>query len=186
MARDVMIVAGCAAATYAWLCATVAPIASGVGAAARLRSPVAWSALALATGGAIVWTFIAAAALFIVMMLQPRVGLALVGGSAWLPGVVAGAACWIWHGAATRRLPRIGSDFEVATALAIVALVNDDPATLSRVEGLYREHAAHDAVRTTRFARRGSHDGSTVLGFYGSGGSNARTAEPQNRRTVEP
>lgn len=142
MSQDLVIVATSAAAIYGWLCAVVPPAARAARSAVTRRTSDAWNALALAGGGAIVWTLIPAAALFIAMMLEPRAGLALVGSTVWLAGAVAGAACWICHAAATRQVPRIGSDFEVATALAIVALVDDDPLTLSRVERIYRESAA--------------------------------------------
>jgi hypothetical protein len=144
MARDLVIVGSSAAAIYGWLCAVVPPAAHALRMALVRRTSASWSALALAAGCAVLWTCIAAAALFIGMMLEPHAGLALVGSSGWLPGVVAGAACWLCHAAAARRMPRIGSDFEVASVLALVALLNDDPFTLSRVEDLYRQNAAPD------------------------------------------
>lgn len=144
MARDLIIAASSAAAIYGWLCAVIPPLAHGARAALVRRTAASLSALALAGGAAILWTCIPAAMLFIGMMLEPRAGLALVGSAAWLPGVVAGAACWVCHAAAARCMPRIGSDFEVATVLALVALVNDDPLTLARVEEMYRQSAAPD------------------------------------------
>ena len=165
MSQDLVIVATSAAAIYGWLCAVVPPAVHAARTAITRRTPAAWNALALAAGGAILWTVIPLAALFIIMMLEPRAGLALARSTIWLAGAVSGAACWMCHAAATRHVPRLGSDFEVATALAIVALVDDDPTTLSRVERIYRESAAPE---------------DTVLRFYGSGfyGSNRRTVEP--------
>lgn len=142
MSQDLVIVATSAAAIYGWLCAVVPPGVHAAWAAVTRRTSAAWHALALAAAGAIVWTVIPAAALFVGMMLEPRAALAVVSSTVWVAGAVAGAACWICHAAATRQVPRIGSDFEVATALAIVALVDDDPATLSRVEQMYRDTAA--------------------------------------------
>lgn len=160
MARDLVVVASSASATYGWCCAVIPPAARAARTVLMRRTSAAWNALALAAGGAILWTVIPGAGLFIAMMLEPRSALALVGSPIWLSGAVAGAACWMCHAAAARRVPRIGSDFEVATALAIVALLKDDPDTLSRVERIYRENAAEDDA---------------VLRFYGSP---VRTAEP--------
>ena len=48
---------------------------------------------------------------------------------------------WACQLLAFARVPRLGPTFETATALAIVAFVQDDPWTLSRVERLYRSYA---------------------------------------------
>lgn len=142
MVRDVIIVGSSATAIYGWLCAAIPPLVRALRTAASRHTAAAWSALALALGGALVWTIVPAALTFVFLMLEPRAGLALVSSVAWLPGVVAGAACWVCHAATARHVPRIGADFEVATALAIVALVRDDSATLARIEQLYRANAA--------------------------------------------
>lgn len=142
MVRDAILVGSSAAAIYGWLCAVVPPLVRAIRTATSRHTAAAWGALALAAGGALLWTIVPAAIGFVFLMLEPQTGLALVGSAAWVPGVVAGAACWVSHAATARRVPRIGPDFEVATALAIVALVRDDSATLARIEQLYRAHAA--------------------------------------------
>ena len=50
----------------------------------------------------------------------------------------------------TSRTPRFGPTFEAATAVAIVALVNDEPRTLARVHELYAAHAIADAGALVR------------------------------------
>ena len=61
-------------------------------------------------------------------------------------GVTLGSIVWMCHGLAFARIPRIGSAFETATALGIVAIVRDDPWTLAKVERLYRSHGLAPAV----------------------------------------
>ncbi|HEY3885777.1 MAG TPA: hypothetical protein VGL62_11245 [Vicinamibacterales bacterium] len=145
MLRDVIILGSCASAFYAWLCAIVSPIARAIDAVAVRRATAARAALALAIGGGLLWTLIGLAGLFVSMMLEPRAGLALLTSPLGLVGLGAGLAAWAVYAGTTRHVPRIGSTFEVATALAIVALVRDDPDTLARIEALYRANAAPES-----------------------------------------
>jgi hypothetical protein len=149
MFRDVLILVSSAVAGYTWLCAIVSPVVRSV---QTIRSGVrrapAWRALALATGGALLWTVIGAGGTLLFMMLEPRVGLALLHSVVWLPGFLLGDLAWSLQAFATNRVPRLGDDFEVATALALTALAEDDPGTLARVEDLYRAHAIPHAARS--------------------------------------
>ena len=138
---DLVVVGSCAIAAYGWLCAVVPPIARALRTIAARGTSSVWAALALAVGGAVLWSVIPLSLLFVVIMLEPRAGLALVKSPGCPEGGAAGAVCWIVQ-AATGSMPRIGADFEVATALALVALVDDDPESLSRVERLYRATAS--------------------------------------------
>jgi hypothetical protein len=149
MFREVLILGSSAVAGYAWLCAIASPVVRSIQSLwPGLRPSGAWRALALAAGGALVWTVIGAGAILLFMMLEPRVGLALVGSVAWLPGFPLGGLAWSLQAFRTGRVPRIGDHFEVATALALTALAEDDPRTLARVEHLYRAHALPHRARS--------------------------------------
>ena len=149
MLRDVMILVSSAVAAYAWLCAIVSPVARSIHSLwSGVRNARGWRAFALATGGAVLWTVIGAGGILLFMMLEPRIGLALLRSGAWLPGLLLGNIGWSVQAISTDRLPRIGEDFEVATALALTALAEDDPQTLARVEDLYRAHAVTPARRS--------------------------------------
>ena len=149
MFREGLILVSSAVAGYAWLCAIVSPVVRSTQSLwLGMRHAAAWRALALAAGAAVLWTMIGAGAILLFMMLEPRVGLALVGSGVWLPGFPLGALAWSLQAFATRRVPRIGDDFEVATALALTALAEDDPRTLARVEHLYRAHALPNPARS--------------------------------------
>ena len=149
MFREVLILLSSAAAGYAWLCAIVSPVARSMQTIwSGVRHAPAWRALALAAGGALLWTIIGAGGLLLFMVLEPRVGLALLGSVAWLPGLLLGDLAWSVQAFATSRVPRLGDNFEVATALALTALAEDDPGTLARVEQLYRAHALAHATRS--------------------------------------
>jgi len=151
MFREVVILASSAAASYAWLCAIASPLARTVQALrSRGRDVRAWRACALASGGAVLWTLVGAGGTLLFMMTEPRVGLALLRSPAWLPGLCVGTIVWALQLMSTDRIPRIGDDFEVATALAITALAKDDPETLARVEALYRAHALVPAKASGR------------------------------------
>jgi hypothetical protein len=101
----------------------------------------AWGALALAVSGMLLWLVIVALAIVLAMMLEPRAGLALLRSHLFWPGLAFGTIVWGSQLALTHRMPRIGDAFEAATALAIVAVVNDDPETLARVHQMYARHA---------------------------------------------
>ena len=152
MLREIFILLSCASVGYAWLCAVTSPVVRAIGSlvsrvsgsstseAPRERFD-AWLALALAAGAALLWTAIIAAAILLSMMLVPRAGLALLGSHLFWPGIGAGAAVWLGQLAARIRVPRFSDDVEAAAALAIVALVDDSPETLTRVHRLYASHA---------------------------------------------
>jgi len=139
MLRDALMLATCGTASYAWLSAIVAPLVCAIRASVLERgSRRALAALALAAGGALLWTFVPAGLALLGMMLEPSAGLLLLR-TRWLaPGLALGACAWCVHLAIDRSLPRLGETFETATALAIVAAVRDDDRTLARVESLYR------------------------------------------------
>ena len=170
MLKDALMLGSFGTASYAWLSAIVAPLVCAISAVARERgSRRALVALALATGGAVLWTFLPAGLALLGMMLEPRVGLMLLQTRWIVPGLALGVCAWCVHFAIERSLPRLGPAFETATALAIVASVRDDDRTLARVEALYR------AVVT---------DGSrNVNAAPPSGALEARTSPPW-RRTI--
>ena len=146
MFRDVVILLSSGAVSYVWLCAIASPLARSMRSLIRHGSDrTAWAAFALASGGAIVWTAFTAGAILLGMMLEPRAGLALLRSDAWWRGISLGNIVWACQLLAFARMPRLGPTVETATALAIVALVRDDPWTLSRVERLYRAHAVSSA-----------------------------------------
>jgi hypothetical protein len=149
MFRDVLILVSSAAAGYAWLCAIVSPVHQSVHSLwFRALDTRAWRAFALACGGAVVWTLLGAVAVLLFMMLEPRLGLALLVSRAQLPGLFLGNILWGLQWISTDRMPRLGDSFEVATALALTAVVKDDPRTLARVEALYRAYAVAPAARS--------------------------------------
>jgi len=161
MLREIFILLSCVSVGYVWLCAVTSPVVRAIGSLvsrARERAPRetvsassrgeaprerfdAWLAVALAAGAALLWTAIIAAAILLSMMLVPRAGLALLGSHLFWPGIAAGAAVWLGQLAARIQVPRFNDDVEAAAALAIVALVDDSPETLTRVHHLYASHA---------------------------------------------
>jgi hypothetical protein len=146
MFRDVVVLMSCGTVIYLWLCLIVSPLATSLRSVIRKDADrTAWMAFALAAGGAILWTAIVAGSVVLGMVLEPQVGLRLLGSDAGWRGVSLGLVVWGGQLVASARAPRIGGTFETATALAIVAFVKDDPRTLSRVERLYRAHAIAQA-----------------------------------------
>jgi len=158
MLREIFILLSCGSVGYAWLCAVTSPVVRAIASLVsqeRERASVsgspsgeaapervdAWLAVALAAGAAVLWTAIIAAAILLSMMLVPRAGLALLGSHLFWPGIGAGAAVWLGQLAARIRVPRFSDDVEAAAALAIVALVDDSPETLTRVHHLYASYA---------------------------------------------
>ena len=139
MLKDALMLGTCATASYAWLSAIVAPLFCAMRASVRERgSRRALAALALAAGGAVLWTFVPAGLALLGMILEPHAGLLLLHTRWPAPGLALGACAWCLHFAIERSVPRLGETFETATALAIVAAVKDDDRTLARVERLYR------------------------------------------------
>jgi len=147
MSNEILMFLGCAAAGYAWLCAIVAPLVTAVRSALRERTLRAVVALGLALAAALLWTIVPLALVFLLMMLQPAFGAALLQTRAAGPGVVAGLSGWLLRFAFERRIPRLGATFEAASALAIVAAVDDSPRTLRQVESIYRALAIDGGQR---------------------------------------
>lgn len=142
MLRDAVVLLTFGGASYLWLCAIASPLVSSVRSLlARRGDRQAWTALALAAAGAVLWTVVPAGALMGARMLESEAGLAVLRSEIVWRGVTLGNIVWMCHLLAFARTPRLGSAFETATALGIVAIVRDDPWTLSKVERLYRRHA---------------------------------------------
>jgi hypothetical protein len=138
MLKDVLVFLTSASSGYLWLSAIAAPVISAARSYARERRRIALAALALACAAALLWTVVPVALAFIGMVLEPPVGLAMLRAHSLGPGFAAGLCAWLLHLALERRMPRLGATFEAATVVAIVAAVDDRPATLARVESLYR------------------------------------------------
>ena len=146
MLSSVVILLSCGAVSYLWLCVIASPLVTSLRSLARHGADrTAWAAFALAAGGAVLWTAIVAGAIVLGMMLEPRAGLAVLRSDLGWRGVSLGNVVWSVQLLSFARLPRLGPAFETATALALVAIVRDDPRTLSRVERVYREHAMASA-----------------------------------------
>jgi len=142
MVKDLLMFGAFATAGYGWLCAIVAPLVTAARSLVRRRSAAAIGALVLACGAAALWTVVPLALAFLMMMLEPRYGLALLQANGLRPAFVAGLAAWLLHLALERRMPRMGGTFEAATAIALVAAFDDSPPTLARVEAIYRACAS--------------------------------------------
>ncbi len=152
MLKDLMMFASVAGVGYTWLCAIVAPLVTSARSCLREHaSRRALAGLGLACAAAILWTIVPAAIAFVGMLLEPRAGLALLQLQLLGPGLAVGLSVWLLHFAVEQRLPRLGSTFETATAVAIVAAVKDDDRTLAKVEGLYRA-VATDGSRNVNTA----------------------------------
>jgi hypothetical protein len=160
MLREILMLLSCASVGYAWLCAVTAPLVHAIRSVTQTFTREAWFALALAVGAALLWSAILAAAILLGMMLEPRAGLALLTSHLFWPGLASGAILWCGQLLATRRIPRFGDDVEAAAALAIVALVNDDPKTLMSVHGWYAMHAI--GLRGPRVSFGGSRPAAAV------------------------
>jgi hypothetical protein len=138
MLNNTLVLLTSATAAYLWLCAIVAPVISGARSCARERRTVAFVALALACAAALLWTVVPMGLAVIAVMLEPAIGLATLRATSPAPGFAAGVAAWLLHLTLERRMPRLGATFEAASAVAIVAAVDDRASTLCRVESLYR------------------------------------------------
>ena len=141
MFRDVLILLSCGSVAYAWLCAVTAPLLRAGRSVLQDATRAALAAFGLALAAMLLWSAIVAGAIVLAMMLEPRVGLALVHSHLLWPGIGLGSAAWALHFGISMRVPRFGRDFEAATALAVVAIVDDTPPTLARVHALYGTHA---------------------------------------------
>jgi hypothetical protein len=142
MFSNVVILLSCGAVSYLWLCVIASPLVNSLRSLIRHGADrTAWTAFALAAGGAILWTAIVAGAILLGMMLEPRAGLAVLRSDLGWRGMSLGNVVWSVQLLSFARVPRLWPPLEMATALAIVAVVREDPRTLSRVERLYRTHA---------------------------------------------
>lgn len=141
MVREALILFSCGSVGYAWLCAVTAPLLRAARSVAQRITREALAVFALALAALLLWSAIVAGALVLGLMLEPGAALALVHSNLVWPGVALGAAVWALQFGITRGVPRFGSDFESATALSIVAIANDTPSALARVQALYAAHA---------------------------------------------
>ena len=139
-------------ATYVWLTATARPLLMGARATLRVWWGDGWRyALPLALGVTALATFVPVAALVLVTMSAPTLWL-YVTDTPWLRlGALIGAGVWAARAAAAGA-PRLPVDLEVALALAVVALTQDDGATLSRVERRDHQHMLTDPVEVAHRA----------------------------------
>jgi hypothetical protein len=109
MFRDVFVLLACGVVSYLWLCAIVSPLASPAQSIIRDGgNRAAWAALALAGGGAVLWTAIVVAAIGVGMMLEPGSGLRIWRSDVAWRGVSFGNIVWACQLIASARLPRIG------------------------------------------------------------------------------
>jgi hypothetical protein len=146
MFRDAVLLMWFGAVSYLWLCAIASPlVSSGRSLLVRRGDRPAWTALGLAAAGAVLWTAIPVGAILLMRMLEAEAGVSVLRGDIIWRGVTLGNIVWMCQMLTFARVPRIGSAFETATALGIVAIVRDDPWTLSKVERLYRTHALASA-----------------------------------------
>lgn len=156
MLRETMWVIAAALTVFVWMSATIAPAASALRSLFSRRAG-AWAAFALACAGACVWTIVLAGASFIVLSCDPRLAASVLAVPFTVrDGLLLGVALWLLATAVRREAPRLGEHVEIATALAVVALVRDDERTLSRVEALYRQHVVRPmrpSVHSIRIAR---------------------------------
>jgi hypothetical protein len=141
MLRDVLILLSCGSVAYAWLCAVTAPLLRAGRSLFQDATRGAFAAFGLALAALLLWSAIVAGGIVLAMMLEPRFGLALVRSRLLLPGLGLGAVAWALQFGISTRVPRFGRDFEAATALAIVAIVDDTPQTLARAHAMYGTHA---------------------------------------------
>jgi hypothetical protein len=145
MLRELLLTLVWAGAAYIWLCAVAAPVIGSIRSLVRRAGFDAWRALALAAAGAVLWTAIGAAALLLLITLEPRAYFSVLETDALWPRLLLGTAVWGSQWTLTSRIPRIGADFEAATAVAIVSLVRDDAGTLERVARFYTARAIDPA-----------------------------------------
>jgi hypothetical protein len=138
MTADALILAAGAALVYAWLCATVAPIAFAINSLITTRGEGrAWITLAVAAGSGLLWTTIAAGALLLGIAILPGAGLALLLSPFTIPGMSLGVMTWGLETVVTARLPRVGPAFELATALALLSFASDESRAVAEVERVY-------------------------------------------------
>ena len=147
MFRDAVFLMSFGAVSYLWLSAIASPLVSSVRSLlVRRGDRQAWTALALASAAAVLWTGVPAGALVLARMLESRAGVDILRNDLVWRGVTLGNIVWMCQMLTFARIPRLGSAFETATALGIVAIVRDDPWTLAKVERAYRRHALAGAA----------------------------------------
>ena len=141
MVREIFILLSCGSVAYAWLCAVTAPLVRAARSLMQDATRETFAAFGLAVAALLLWSAIVASAVVLALMLEPLAGLALVRSRLFWPGVGLGAVVWAVYLGISARVPRFGNDFEAATALAVVAIVDDSAPTLARVQALYGAHA---------------------------------------------
>src|SRR4051812_23929512 len=115
MLKDFVVLGSFATASYAWLSAIVAPLAAAVRVAITERaSRRGCAAVALAAGGAILWTLTPLGVALLGMILEPRAGMVVIQTKWWLIGAALGICAWMLHLGIERRIPRISPTFEAA------------------------------------------------------------------------
>jgi hypothetical protein len=151
MTADAVIVTAGAATAYMWLCAVVAPLAFAFNRLISTRGAGrAWLVMALATGGCLLWSTVAAGLILLGIVLVPSVGLALLLSSFTIAGVSLGVTVWGFQTLVTARLPRLGPAFELDTALALVLLVKGDARSVVRLERVYAAFLIDEAPEALR------------------------------------
>jgi len=155
MTADVVILIAGAGMVYAWLCATVAPLAFALNRLVSTRGGRrGWILLTLAAGAALLWTAVTAGIVLLGIVLVPSAGLALLLSPFTIPGVSLGVMLWAFQTLVTARLPRLGAAFELKSALAVPWLLTTDrrlPADLERLYGAFLiDEAGFDALRPLR------------------------------------
>jgi hypothetical protein len=141
MMNDVLLFAAAGAVGYVWSCAVAPPIVRAAWSCVARRTRGAVVALGLACAGAVVWTIVPLTLGLMALLLDPAIGVALLRATAWGPGLAIGGGVWLLRSTIEREMPRVGETFEAATAVAIVAAADDDPATVARVSAIYRAWA---------------------------------------------
>ena len=133
---------------YLWLTAVTLPVSMGLRATSQVGRGDRWrSALPITLGIAALTAAIPTAALVLFTMMSPSMVYVL--DAPCLPvGLLAGVAVWCAR-AATLGVPRLSAGFEMALALAVVALKTDDVATLSAVERRYGHYILRTPVPVT-------------------------------------
>ena len=125
------------AISYMWLTVVGHPLWRGLRATLQTRSGGGWAAGLPLTGAmAVLAAAIPAAACTLMTMVYPSAAAALPDWAGMPFGLLVGLFTWLAR-TVLFGIPRASPDVELALALAVVALKNDDPGNLSRIEGQY-------------------------------------------------
>jgi len=128
------------AISYVWLTVATHPLWKGLRTTLQTRAGDGWAAgFPLTAAMAALSAAIPVTASALIAMAYPRVAAELPTWVGLPVGFLAGLVTWIGR-AAIFGMPRVSPDVEVALALAVVALRNDDPGILSRVERQYERY----------------------------------------------